>query len=478
MSDNRFDIRPPAWAGQFYPKPPGELAKTIATMFSEVQKAPVKGHPLALIVPHAGYIYSGKTAAHAYKLLEGEQYDTVVIISPSHYVFFRGSSVYDGGGYRTPLGEIATDYELSKRIADINPSVYLSNQGHASGSTRGEHALEVQLPFLQVVLGQFKLVAIVMGEQEEDNIHALGETLASTLKGTNSLIVASSDLSHQHPEKVANRMDGAVREAIEKYDPQLLIHTLESGKGEACGGGPIAAAMIAARRLGAGTMQFLHYTTSGETTGDFDNVVGYLSAAMVSGKKARSISPTLGAMPARRKRNELYDDDKEYLLQIARDAIAARLSGRSYEPTPHGSLQEIKGAFVTITLHGNLRGCIGQIRAVHPLYKTIAEMAVAAAFDDPRFPELTKVEFEDLEIEISVLSPLERVHDFGEIEVGRDGLLIKLDLHSGLLLPQVASEHGWGVTEFLQQTCLKAGLPMNSYKKDNVEIYRFSAEVF
>ncbi|MBU8933347.1 MAG: AmmeMemoRadiSam system protein B [candidate division Zixibacteria bacterium] len=478
MSDSRFDIRPPAWAGKFYPKSPGELTKTIATMFSETKKAPVQGHPRALIVPHAGYIYSGNTAAHAYKMLEGEQFDTVVIISPSHYVFFRGSSVYDGGGYRTPLGEIATDFELSARIADINPSVYLSNQGHASGSTRGEHALEVQLPFLQVVLGQFKLVAIVMGEQEGDNIRGLGETLASALKGTNSLIVASSDLSHQHPVKIANRMDGTVRTAIEKYDPQMLIDTLESGRGEACGGGPMAAAMIAAKRLGAGTMQFLHYTTSGETTGDFDDVVGYLSAVMVAEKKAVSTSPTMGAMPARMKKPGLTDEDRQCLLKIAKDAIASHLSGREYEPTPYESLQDNKGAFVTITLNGKLRGCIGQIRAVQPLYKTISGMAVAAAFEDPRFPKLTPVEFLDAKIEISVLSHLERVHDFGEIKVGRDGLLVKLELHTGLLLPQVATENGWGVTEFLQQTCLKAGLPMNSYKKDDVEIYRFSAEVF
>lgn len=478
MSDSRFDIRPPAWAGKFYPKAPGELAKSIATMFSEVKKPPVKGHPRALIVPHAGYDYSGKTAVHAYKMLEGEQFDTVVIISPSHYVFFRGSSVYNGGGYRTPLGEIAVDHQLSARIAEINPSVYLSNQGHASGSTRGEHSLEVQLPFLQVVLGQFKLVAIVMGEQEEDNIRGLGEILASVLKDTNTLIVASSDLSHQHPVKVANRMDGAMQKAIEKYDPQMLLETIESGQGEACGGGPMAAAMIAAKRLGAGTMQFLHYTTSGETTGDFEEVVGYLSAVMVSEKKASALPPMLGAMSAKAKKAMLDDDDKRHLLRIAKDSIAARLEDKPYTPTPREALKDNKGAFVTITLNGKLRGCIGQIRAARPLYTVISEMAVAAAFEDPRFPELTPSEFRDLKIDISVLSPLERVHDFSEIKIGRDGLLIKLELHSGLLLPQVASENSWGVTEFLQQTCLKADLAKNSYKKDEVEIYRFSAEVF
>ncbi len=328
------------------------------------------------------------------------------------------------------------------------------------------------------MLGKFKLVAIVMGEQEEDNIRALGETLASVLQGTNTLIVASSDLSHQHPAKTANRLDGAVRQAIEGYDPQKLMDTIESGQGEACGAGPMAAAMIAAKRLGAGSMQFLDYTTSGETTGDFEEVVGYLSAVMVSEKKAKSASPTVGAMPARSKKTVLTDEDRQHLLKIAKDAIGCRLSGRTFEPTSREALQEARGAFVTITLNNELRGCIGQIRAVQPLYKTISEMAVAAAFEDPRFPPLTPVEFLDLKIEISVLSPLERVRGLNEIVVGRDGLLIKLELHSGLLLPQVASEHNWAVTEFLQQTCLKAGLPKNSYKKPDCEIYRFSADVF
>ncbi|MCK4460820.1 MAG: AmmeMemoRadiSam system protein B, partial [candidate division Zixibacteria bacterium] len=161
MSAADSDIRKPAVAGMFYPAAPGELAKTIAGYFAEVEK-PCSGYPIGLIVPHAGYPYSGRLAARAYKLLDGHQYDTVVVISPSHTVFFQGASVYDGGGYETPLGVVEIDQELSARIAGIHPAVYLSRKGHATGATRGEHSLEVQLPFLQVVLGRFKLVAIVM----------------------------------------------------------------------------------------------------------------------------------------------------------------------------------------------------------------------------------------------------------------------------------------------------------------------------
>ncbi|NOY89345.1 MAG: AmmeMemoRadiSam system protein B [FCB group bacterium] len=472
-------IRKPAAAGLFYPASVIELTQNIATLFAHTDKIPLAGKPLGLIVPHAGYPYSGSTAAKAYKLLEGEQYDTVVVVSPSHTVFFRGASVYDGDGYETPLGVVEIDKELSQKIATIHPSVYFSSMGHATGATRGEHALEVQLPFLQVVLGKFKLVAIVMGDQEESTINALAETLAMALKNTNSLLVASSDLSHFHSEKVARRLDSTIQNAVEKYDPELLEDILESGKGEACGGGIMAAVMKATKKLGGQKIQFLQYATSGETTGDFQEVVGYLSAVIIADKKRNESQTILGTKEARQKTDfSLSEQDKQELLKIAREAIKAHLEGRPYTPPAIDSLKEERGVFVTLKIREYLRGCIGYIKAREPLYKAVAEMAVAAAFDDPRFPQLSPEEFEQLEYEISVLSPLKRVHDIDEIKIGRDGLMIKLDFHSGLLLPQVATENGWDRIQFLEQTCLKAGLPKNSYKNPQAEIYRFSADIF
>ena len=479
MNNEAQLIRKPAVAGMFYPSNPAELAKTIAGLFAEVEKVPISGRPTAIIAPHAGYPYSGKTAAKAYKLLEGEEYDTVVIVSPSHTVFFKGSSVFSGDAYQTPLGNVEIDKELATRIASINPnSVYFSNMGHASGGARGEHALEVQLPFLQIVLGRFKLVAIVMGDQESDSIRALGETLAGILKDTNTLLVASTDLSHFHSEKAANRLDSAVRKAIEEYDPAELLETLESGKGEACGGGPVCAVMTAAKRMGAKEVKFLEYTTSGATTGDYEEVVGYLSA-VITQERVRVLKPTIGARPATKQELEiLTDDDRLLLKKIARDAIAAKLDGKEYTPPSSERLDQKRGLFVTLTLDGDLRGCIGTIRARTPISEATAEMARAAAFDDPRFPELTREEFERIEYELSVLSSLERVRDFSDIVVGRDGLMIKLNMHTGLLLPQVAAEHGWNAIQFLEQTCLKAGISRNSYKDKHAEIYRFTADVF
>jgi hypothetical protein len=463
----------------FYPSDPVELTRMIAEMYSQAEKRPLSGPPLAIIAPHAGYPYSGMTAARAYKLIEGEEFETVVVVSPSHTVFFKGCSVYDGDAYQTPLGEIEVDRKLAERIADLHPAVHFSSQGHAVGAQRGEHSLEVQLPFLQIMLGKFKVVPIVMGEQDEDTAVALGEVLASALHGTDTLMVASTDLSHFHDLPTANRLDDEVRKALESYDPGELLSRLDTGSGEACGGGPVASVLMASKRLGGSDVKVVDYTTSADATGDTSEVVGYLSAVVVGGEKAKKRIKDIGFRQAQPKKEfSLSDEQRETLHQVARESIAAGLANRKYEPPAEESLQTERGAFVTLELDGQLRGCIGQLRGRGPLTETIAQMAHAAAFDDPRFTPLTIPEFERLKIEISVLSPLKRVHDINEIEVGRDGLMIKLEMHTGLLLPQVATDHGWDRITFLEQTCLKAGLPKNSYKDKLAEIYRFEALIF
>ncbi len=473
-----IDIRYPAVAGSFYPGNPVELSKTLAQYYAEVKKLPFSGRPLAVIAPHAGYMYSGKTAATAYKQLEGEGYDVVVVIAPSHTIFFPGASVYNGSAYQTPIGVIEIDEKLSEMIGNINPSIYHSNKGHTGGSIRGEHSLEVQLPFLQQVLGKFKLVAIIMGDQEEATCHALGEVLATALSGKNALIVASTDLSHYHSDKEARQLDGNIRRAVEEYSPDRILSALSSGRGEACGGGPVAAAFIASKKLGGEKVLVTGYTTSAETTGDLSEVVGYLGAVVISERPVQHVE-TNGSS-AKKSSFELSESDKKYLLGLAMDAIKAGLARKDFKPPEPESkvLREKRGAFVTITTAGTLRGCIGLIRAMNPLYEVIAEMAQAAAFEDPRFMPLTERELKDLEVEISVLSPLIKVDNIDEIKVGRDGLMVKLDMHSGLLLPQVATEHDWDRTTFLEQTCLKAGLPKNIYKDKAAEIYRFTADVF
>lgn len=265
------------YAGMFYPADPVELSSQVKHLLDTEPAAKVAGEIVGMVAPHAGYIYSGMSAAAGYRLLRGHKYDVVVVVAPSHSAFFGGVAVFKGGSYQTPLGVIYTDLDLASDMGNIHPKVVLSNEGH-SGGARPEHSLEVQLPFLQTALGDFRLVPLVMGSQEFDVAVALGEVLASTLVGKKALIVASSDLSHYHSAKEAEKMDSGVQEAIERYDWKLLHDRITSRHSEACGAGPIMACMYASRRLGASTAEVISYTHSGMVSGDDKEVVGYLSA--------------------------------------------------------------------------------------------------------------------------------------------------------------------------------------------------------
>ncbi|MEE9441919.1 MAG: AmmeMemoRadiSam system protein B [candidate division Zixibacteria bacterium] len=474
----QFEVRRPMVAGMFYPSNPVELSKQLAGFFSKAPKKQFGEHIKAVIAPHAGYMYSGQLAADAYKQIEGEEYDVVVVVAP-HHGFFKGVSVYSGGAYQTPLGVIEIDSELSSEISERHPDVYASTVGHVGSGGQGEHSLEVQLPFLQTVLGKFKLVAMVMGDQEESTIRATTEVLSASLKDKNALMVASTDMSHFYPVKEANRLDKNFEEALKSFDTNKIIRTVTSGKAEACGYGPVAAVVEAQRRIGGKSVEIISYGTSGEMSGDFSEVVGYLSAVIL-GKKIEVKKSNLIGTPMAQLKHVFTEDEKKYLLKLAHHVVEATASGQKAEipPPPTPKLEKKRGAFVTLNKNGRLRGCIGLVQARQPLYQAVAEMAHAAAFEDPRFPSVTADEIPHLEYEISIMSPLSLVTDLKEILVGRDGLLIRLDLHSGLLLPQVATENKWGRQTFLEQTCLKAGLPKNSYKDKQAQIYKFTVDKF
>lgn len=266
--------RRPAVAGYFYPASAQKLQAELEEMFRKASSESVQGKIFGLISPHAGYVYSGTVAASAYQLIRRQAIDTVAVISPSHRDPFGGVTVYPGQ-YATPLGNIPTNTELSDRLADLTPVIRKSPLGHGD-----EHALEVQLPFLQYALNDFKLIPLVMGSQDWKTCSALGEALAKTLAGTSSLIVASSDLSHYHDQETAKHLDQKVIDAVSRFDEKTLYDDMITGKCEACGAGPIVAAMIASRLLGADQAKVILYRTSGEVSNDYDQVVGYLAGVM------------------------------------------------------------------------------------------------------------------------------------------------------------------------------------------------------
>jgi AmmeMemoRadiSam system protein B len=266
-------VRPCAVCGLFYPDDPRELRDTVTGLVSDTPARSIQGVIRGVISPHAGYMYSGFTAANGYALLRGSRYDTVVVVSPSHREYFKGISVFPGESYLTPLGEVKVNVVMRDRLLASSDVVVMSDAGH-----REEHAIEVQLPFLQHVLGSFEFLPIVIGDQSREYCIGLGETLADILAGTNYLLVASTDLSHYHPSDVANRIDEVAVASIRQFDYEQLMSDLEAGKAEACGGGPTVAVLLALKRLGVENIMVLHHCNSGDVTGERDRVVGYVSA--------------------------------------------------------------------------------------------------------------------------------------------------------------------------------------------------------
>jgi MEMO1 family protein len=460
-------VRLPVVAGSFYPGDPVALSTGINEVLKEANPEKVNGEIMGIVSPHAGYVYSAPVAAYAYKLLIGKKYDIVVVISPSHQEYFQGSSVYNGDAYETPLGRVPVNKEIAAKLTEKSNSIFLSDKGHrVNGGRMGEHSLEVQIPLLQTVLKDFTIVPIVMGDQKEEYCEELGKTLASVLKDKKALIVASSDLSHYHTYEEAKKIDAYSVKYFEEGDEKNIL------KCEACGAGPISAMLIATKNNGTNQFKILKYSTSGDIPGgDKGRVVGYMSGVSLKSEES-SNKPSVGF--------DLTPEEKQELLALAKETIHKKIKGETitdYTPK-HEILRKNCGAFVTIKKKGELRGCIGHIIAVEPLWKTVQLMAVAASTEDPRFNPVTKDELPQLDLEISVLSPIVKVKDLNEIEVGKDGLIITRGYYRGLLLPQVATEYNWDRTTFLEQTCRKAGLPLNAYKDPGTEIEKFTAIVF
>lgn len=485
MSIPREEIRPSALAGTWYPAGAEALRRTVQDYLDHAAVTGGLGTVRGLVTPHAGYMYSGPVAAYAYKQIAGRKYDTVVVVAPNHAdPRLDFSSVMTSGAYETPLGVVPVDCGTAQAVVDhaSGDTVRASDLGHrGSYGGREEHSLEIQLPFLQATLGEFTLVPVVMGAQDETAVRDLAAAIAVAVRGRNALLVASSDLSHFFDAGTAEKRDAVVAKYISAFDPIGLIGDGTVAQSRVCGTGPIAAVMLACRELGAETARVLRmensYDTSGRNPGQ---VVGYLAAAIVEGgdgssgtadeEKTHTVGVNLG----------ISEEDKETLRRVVRETLASVVNGGpvpEYD-VPDGILGEERGAFVTLNKDGRLRGCIGNIVGTRPLIETVAQMARSAALEDPRFPAVKPAEMEDITFEISVLTPIRELENVEDIVIGRDGLIISRGWSRGLLLPQVAAEYGWDRETFLAQTCRKAGLPVDAWREDDTTIEVFSAEVF
>jgi len=436
------DVRPPAVAQLFYPGDARSLADEVTSYLEQTQDTPLApGFPKAVIVPHAGYIYSGPVAASAYDLLRPARgiVRRAVVLGPCHRVPVRGLALPAASAFDTPLGRIPLDEEAIASIRGL-PQVVESAATHAQ-----EHALEVQLPFLQQVLGEFSLVPLVVGSVAPEKV---AEVLEHLWGGDETLFVISSDLSHYHSYEAARRIDGATVQAILGFDAGISHE-------QACGATPVAGALIAARRKGLAP-KLLDCRNSGDTAGGKDRVVGYASFALAPG------SPRYEAEHGRK------------LLQIARASISAALG-----PGPEGGapateepwLREWRASFVTLMQGGELRGCVGTLEAQRPLAADVAENARAAAFQDTRFKPLARDELARTDIEVSLLSAPKRLRFedhadlIARLRPGVDGVILEQgDEKSGkraTFLPQV-----WeglpDPEQFIAHLKQKAGIPQNA----------------
>ena len=467
------EIREPALAGSWYPGDPEILSRDVKRYLENAKKEKVDGEIVALVSPHAGYMYSGQVAAYAYKLIEGKSFDTVVVVGPSHRFPFKGASLWDRGGFRTPLGVVPVDDELSKKLMEKRKEIRFIPEAHNQ-----ENSLELQIPFLQTVLKSFKLVPIAMEpDWSWETCQYLASAIAEAVKGKRVLLVASTDLSHFYTYNIAVELDKIFLNHIERFDVEGLNRDLKNNRTEACGGGSVITIMLAAKMLGANHGKVLKYANSGDVTGDRSRVVGYAAAAFyktAGGKEKMKEEKKVGVDLG------LNEEEKKALHQIAKTVIENKAKGKAVPDfkVESPTLKENRGAFVTIHKRGQLRGCIGYIEGQGPLHKTIERMAEAAAFKDPRFTPVKENELPELELEISVLTPLKRITDVNEIQVGKHGIYIVKGMWAGLLLPQVATEYGWDRQTFLEHTCQKANLPSNAWKEKDTEIYIFSADIF
>lgn len=474
--------RQPAVSGSFYPAASGALRNELAACFAEAG-APRPGVRVrALIVPHAGYVFSGRTAAEGFAAVpSGAVYDNIFLIGVSHRYAFEGAAVFTSGDMVTPLGKVEVNREAGEKLRATNR--WFTEHDAAHGP---EHSLEVELPFIQYHFEhQPAVVPILIGTRNTTVLKAVARGLQPWFNDRN-LFVISSDFSHYPSYDDARRVDRLTSDAIIKGDSDNFLKTVRAI--ESSGTGNLVTAMcgwpagLVLLYLTEGQAELSYrnagYTNSGDSPrGSRDEVVGY-NAIVVEKESVSSQKPSMSG-----EKFSLTAEEKSTLLAIARSAISARLHGRrpdAVDPskvTPR--LKEPLGAFVTITKKGELRGCIGRFTSTEPLWEVISHMAVEAAFGDPRFPALTAAEYPLTELEISVLGPMKKVKGADEIRIGTHGIYLKNGLRSGTLLPQVASERGWNAEQFLGYCARdKAGIGWDGWKDKNTEIFVYEAFVF
>ena len=464
-------VRQPVRAGSFYPSEPRELRDLIDRLAQNARSAqqdlPDRRSLRALILPHAGYPYSGPTAAHAARVLSENQFKTVLLMGPDHFVGFRSAAVPAVQAFQTPLGKI----ELHPAAADLlkQPELFVP----LPPADDREHSLEVLLPFLQAFLKDFQLIPVVVGRADVDRL------CAALLPWVDreTLVVVSSDLSHFLPYAEAQAKDQNTIQAILRLRPDELA---QSGNA-ACGVTPLRVLLAMADRFGWRPV-LLNYLNSGDTAGDRTRVVGYAAIAFFGDPP----------MPAMKEANQLLAPEKgQVLVTLARSTLMEKFglplppaeADRMRSALSEPAFQARCGTFVTLKHNGQLRGCIGSLSASDPLAEGVRRNAINAAFHDPRFSPLTQKELGQIEIEVSVLTEPQPLAFSDPEDLLRklrpnvDGVIIRQGYASATFLPQVWEQLP-KKEDFLGHLCLKAGLPRDAWKRGKLEVSTYQVQYF
>jgi len=475
FSQEATQNRKPYAAGRFYTEKTAELKSQLQEMFSKSLKKKAESTPLAIICPHAGYVYSGEVAASAYNQVDPDRkFERIFVIGSSHTMAFEGASVFCTGHFETPLGIVKVDLELVRQLVKENKLIRCYPEAHAY-----EHSIEVQLPFLQYHMKtDYMIVPIIIGSATDETSKKLAAILKPYLNEKN-LFVISSDFSHYPSYNDARLADQSTADAIKTNKPKKLLAVLESNENKRipelvtslCGWSSVLTLLYMTEQMHDITIDQIQYKNSGDSPeGDKKKVVGYYALSFTQ-TQAKDLTSEFS----------LSRDDKKYLLQLARETISEYVrNGREPEIDQsklNTTLNTPCGAFVTLNKNNNLRGCIGRFDATQPLWKVVQSMAIAAATQDYRFSKVQSNEISQLKIEISVLTPLKRIHSADEFIMGKHGIYIKKGNASGTFLPQVANQTKWSKEEFLGHCSQdKAGLGWDGWK--TAELYTYEALVY
>ncbi len=481
--------RRPAVAGQFYPADPKVLFKQVRGFLAVAKGARgTKARTIAVIAPHAGYEFSGRTAGVAFRWLDGAAPRRVVVIGPSHGPPAAPAWVDDVDAYAIPGAKVPVDREAVKVLEREGlPAI--------AGAADHEHSIEVELPFLVEVLKPgWKLVPVLTGSADLARCRKVADSIKHVLNDA-TVVCVSSDFTHYGPpygyvpfkgtddqvrQKLA-ALDGGAVERITAKDAEGFYKYFKKTGATICGRGPIM--VLLSFLPGDASGREVAYATSGEVSGSYSVSVSYAAVVftVAPGKTAIWGKPEKESKTMSEP-SPLTKEEKATLLAIARASLRSNVvEGKSPDISAFDltdTLKEKRGAFVTLTEKGKLRGCIGYVKAIKPLWQAVMENAANAALHDPRFPRVKSDELSTIHIEISAMSPLRTISDPGVIEVGKHGIMLTKGPYAGLLLPQVATEYGWDREEFLKYTCRKAGLPDDAWKDPATKIEIFSAEVF